>query len=264
MQVEPTRNGFQIDAGALAPLLGVPAPDVQRLMREGRITSLCEEGRGADQGRHRITFRHGATRVRLTVNDAGEVLLRTRTTVAPRSASSRPSAGSTEETQSVSRPGVTPGAVPADLVRHVEQRFHSRLRQRFDELVKLADMVEDLHAADEGAPDGIHRLLGRMEWCIEAHMQTVEGIVIPAICRGAAEDLGPWMEGLRDDHDRLRKDCARLRDMTGGFAPPEAACTSWVTLYARLASLVDDVEEHMRLEAEALRACQDPGFCAEV
>lgn len=83
MQLERTENGFQIDAEALGPLLGVPARDVQRLMREGRIASLSEEGHGEDRNRHRITFRYGPTRLRLTVNDAGEVLMRTRTTVTP-------------------------------------------------------------------------------------------------------------------------------------------------------------------------------------
>lgn len=85
MQLERTENGFQIDAMTLALLLGVAAENVQCLMREGKITSLCEAGQDEDQGRHRITFRHGGIRVRLTVNDAGEVLLRTRTRVAPHS-----------------------------------------------------------------------------------------------------------------------------------------------------------------------------------
>lgn len=102
MQLERTENGFQIDAAALGPLLGVPADDLHRLMREGRIMSLCEAGQGADSGRHRITFRHGATRVRLTVNDTGEVLLRTRTTVAPRRKTA-PQVGS--ETPGASRSG---------------------------------------------------------------------------------------------------------------------------------------------------------------
>ena len=42
MQLKRTEHGFQIDAVALGPLLGVPAEDVQRLMREGRIASLYE------------------------------------------------------------------------------------------------------------------------------------------------------------------------------------------------------------------------------
>lgn len=80
MRLERIGNGFQVDAAFLGPLLGVPARDVQQLMREGRITSLCEKGQGSDSGRYRLTFRHGTTRLRLTVSDQGEVLTRTRTT----------------------------------------------------------------------------------------------------------------------------------------------------------------------------------------
>ena len=79
MYLEPTKNGFQIDAADLAPLLGLAPQDLQRLMRNGKITSLCEQGRDENAGRHRVTFRHGATHVRLTLNTQGEVLEQTRT-----------------------------------------------------------------------------------------------------------------------------------------------------------------------------------------
>jgi hypothetical protein len=84
MRLERTDSGFQIDAADLGPLLGLAPADVPRLMREGRITSLSEKGRDEDAGRYRITFRHGTTRVRFTVGDTGEVLLRTRTSIAPK------------------------------------------------------------------------------------------------------------------------------------------------------------------------------------
>ncbi|MFN2286877.1 MAG: DUF6522 family protein [Chromatocurvus sp.] len=84
MQLERIEDGFQIDADALGTLLGVPTEDVSRLMREGRITSLCEEGQAEDHGRHRISFRYSDILVQLTVDDAGQVLLRTQTSAAPR------------------------------------------------------------------------------------------------------------------------------------------------------------------------------------
>jgi len=84
MRLEPTEDGFQVDAADLGTLLGLAQEDVQRLMREGQIISRSEEGQDEDEGRHRITFRYGSTRVRLTVNMQGEVLLRTRTSVVPR------------------------------------------------------------------------------------------------------------------------------------------------------------------------------------
>ena len=84
MQLERIEDGFQIDADALATLLGVPTDDVQRLMREGRITSRCEKGQAEDRGRHRISFRYSDILVQLIVDETGQVLLRTQTSVAPR------------------------------------------------------------------------------------------------------------------------------------------------------------------------------------
>ena len=265
MQLERTENGFRIDAAALGPLLGVPANNVQRLMREGSIVSLCEAGRGADSGRHRITFRHGANRVRLTVNEAGEVLLRTRTTVAPRpgpeariavapSGTPRPDPG----------PGVTTGNRPAELTRHVETRFHSRHRRRLDEIGRLAGMVEDLHEGDDGVPAGLHLVLGRMDRVLKAHMELAETVVFPAIRKGMTSGLAPRIDALRADHDRLGNDCAQIRRISRDFTLPKGACTSWATLYSRLAEFIGDLTAHIRLEKEILTARLDPGSDAPV
>lgn len=253
MQLERTENGFQIDAVALGPLLGVAAEDVQRLMREGRIVSLCEEGRGADSGRHRITFRHGATRVRLTVNDGGEVLMRTRTTVAP---SPGPQARIGAEAPGAPRPGSWPDIAkddgPADLTRHIERRFHARHRRRIAEIGKLAEMVEDLHEGDDGVPAGLRLILERMNRVLEAHMQSTETVVFPAIRKGMTSSLAPRIDALRGDRERLSDDFARIRIISRDFALPDGACTSWATLYSRVAEFITDLEDHIRLENDVL------------
>ncbi len=258
MQLERTENGFQIDAAALAPLLGVPAEDVQRLMREGRIASLHEEGCGEDSGRHRITFRHGSTRVRLTVNDAGDVLMRTRTTVAPRPGM-RARAGASGGPPSEAAPDVATEDGGAELTRRIEARFHARHRRQLAELVRLAEMVEDLHAGDAGVPAGLHRILVRVRGVLETHMRAAERVVFPAIRSGATSDLGPAIEALSRDHARLDADGALIRETTRDFALPDGACSSWATLYAGLADLVDALAEHVRLERDVLFPMIDHG-----
>lgn len=249
MQLERTENGFQIDAVALGPLLGVPAQDVQRLMREGRITSLCEEGQDEDSGRHRITFRHGASRVRMTVNDEGEVLLRTRTTVAPHPGAT-PQAGSARPDEAQGQ-----GAVAVDvgeLTERLVTRFHVRHRRRLHMLVTLAEMVEDLHEDDEGVPAGLHRILCRTADVLESHMQTAERVVFPAIRRDATAEIDGRFDAFCCDHDRLQADCALIRDVSWNFQLPDGACTSWETLYAGLDEFITDLAEHMRLEKDVL------------
>lgn len=76
MRLEPIENGFAIEAADLARLFGRQPAEVQRMMREGRITSLFERGEGADAGRFRVTFQDGVRRIRLTVDANGAVLKR--------------------------------------------------------------------------------------------------------------------------------------------------------------------------------------------
>lgn len=90
MRLTPDNGGFVIEAEDLGPLLGIPADQVQTLMARGEITSLLEAGEGEDDGRFRLTFRHGGLSLRLTVNAEGEVLMKSRITRATPPTRSRP------------------------------------------------------------------------------------------------------------------------------------------------------------------------------
>ena len=78
-----TEGGFIVDAEDLGPLLEVEPAQVQGLMRQGRITSLLEQGEGEDLGRFRLTFRLGRLRVRLIVSADGRVVRRDRLRSSP-------------------------------------------------------------------------------------------------------------------------------------------------------------------------------------
>ncbi|NCO85825.1 MAG: hypothetical protein GW886_04250 [Rhodobacterales bacterium] len=69
-------GGFQIDALDLGAALGLAPATIPALMRAGQITHVSETGTGEDEGRFRVTFRHGHVRLRLTVDAQGEVLAR--------------------------------------------------------------------------------------------------------------------------------------------------------------------------------------------
>lgn len=114
MRLKPTAEGFQIGAADLGALLGMAPQDIQRLMRDGQITSLSEKGQDQDEGRYRITFRHRSTRVRLTVNAQGEILLRTRARVTPHPGETTVASIKTQETATTSKnAGITPSVKAA-------------------------------------------------------------------------------------------------------------------------------------------------------
>lgn len=76
MRLELDENGVVVDAALLGPLLGVDPAKVQGLMRDGAITSRFEKGQGEDEGRFRVTFWHGVTRLQLTCAEDGTILRR--------------------------------------------------------------------------------------------------------------------------------------------------------------------------------------------
>jgi hypothetical protein len=70
-------NGIvQVDAAVVAAGLGIALPLFRKEMQAGRITSVCERGIDADQGRHRITFFSAHRRFRLVFDESGTIVQR--------------------------------------------------------------------------------------------------------------------------------------------------------------------------------------------
>ena len=79
----PTRwaheNGqFLLPAELIAASFDLDPAAVPGLMRAGQITSRTERGTDADAGRWRLTLYHGARALRLTVDETGLILHRSR------------------------------------------------------------------------------------------------------------------------------------------------------------------------------------------
>ena len=67
-------GAIEIDARMLARELGLDLAALRELMREGKITSLCERGVDSDLGRYRLTFFFGNCRLRLVVGQGGNII----------------------------------------------------------------------------------------------------------------------------------------------------------------------------------------------
>ncbi|MBV6418044.1 MAG: hypothetical protein CMLOHMNK_02824 [Steroidobacteraceae bacterium] len=73
-KVEFDGESFSVDAALVARGFGVTPVLLRSLMRRGKIVSRCERGMGEDAGKHRLTFLYGVRRLRLLVDDAGNVI----------------------------------------------------------------------------------------------------------------------------------------------------------------------------------------------
>jgi uncharacterized protein DUF6522 len=75
--VEFEEGTLRIDAAVIGQGLNVEPSLVQILMREGKITALCERGVDEDARRYRMTFFHENRRFRLVVDEEGNAIQRT-------------------------------------------------------------------------------------------------------------------------------------------------------------------------------------------
>lgn len=69
-------GNIDLDAALIAADFGLDCPGVLEAMRVGQLTAVYERGVDDDAGRHRVTFYHGNTRLRLIVDASGEVIQR--------------------------------------------------------------------------------------------------------------------------------------------------------------------------------------------
>ncbi len=72
--VSISTDGFVVDAEVVGAAFGIPAAEVPAKLRGGEITSRCETGVDADEGRWRLTFYCGGRALRLVVDESGTIL----------------------------------------------------------------------------------------------------------------------------------------------------------------------------------------------
>lgn len=74
--LEFSDGAVAIDASIVADGLAIAPAALLQALREGSITSRCEQGVDADAGRYRLTFFSSRRRFRLVVNAQGAIVSR--------------------------------------------------------------------------------------------------------------------------------------------------------------------------------------------
>lgn len=69
----PASPQIEIDGALVARDLGLEVGRFRELMAQRKIAVLCERGTGDDAGLYRATFYYGSKRVRLVVDEQGQL-----------------------------------------------------------------------------------------------------------------------------------------------------------------------------------------------
>ena len=155
----------------------------------------------------------------------------------------------------------------SELVDHIVARFHAGLREDLPRLAAMADKVRAVHGDKhpETLPalaDTFHALRSELE----SHMMKEEQILFPYVKELEAVRTGRGVGGagacfgtvrgpisvMEAEHDQAAAALEELRRLTGGFEPPEDACTTFRGLYDGLAELEADTHRHIHLENNVL------------
>ena len=152
----------------------------------------------------------------------------------------------------------------AELVAHIQQRFHQPLRAELPRLHQMVNRVVERHG--RRLPDTLlplKRTFEELQQELLDHMSKEDAVLFPAVTAleasgGSESAAGQWLwirgpiQVMEEEHEHAGAALARLREITDGYAPPEDACPTFRGLYYGLAQLESEMHLHVHLENNIL------------
>ncbi len=164
---------------------------------------------------------------------------------------------------------------PAELVDHLEATHHAYLWAELPRIEALADKVTAAHGDRHPELAAVRDIFRQLRAELEPHLTREEQVLFPLIRRLAIEPQPTGDSGAADassflattpcggsirnpisvmlrEHDRAGDLLDRLRQLTGGYAPPADGCASYVAYYRALAEVEADTHLHVHKENNLL------------
>jgi regulator of cell morphogenesis and NO signaling len=148
---------------------------------------------------------------------------------------------------------------PPALADHIVETHHRYLHEEIPLLDGLAAKVLSAHGERHPELAEVRRLVAALRADLEPYLMKEERVLFPAIHALAAGrtqfPFGPVANPIRmmiAEHDRAGELLAELRSATGAYAVPADGCTSFRSLYDRLAALEEDTHLHIHKENHVL------------
>jgi regulator of cell morphogenesis and NO signaling len=139
-----------------------------------------------------------------------------------------------------------------ELVAHIVDTYHERLRTTLPDLLRMARRVEQRHGEKPSCPRGLAAHLEAMHASVVDHLRKEEQILFPLIVTGQGWSAAAPVHVMELEHEHHREDLLTLRRLTDDLTPPAEACTTWRALYLGLLELERELMEHIHLENNVL------------
>ena len=151
----------------------------------------------------------------------------------------------------------------SEIVAHIQRRFHNPLREELPRLEAMMQRVVTRHG--DRLPDTLLPLSRTFETLrheLLDHMAKEDAVLFPAIESlerqeaGAVPGQWTWIAQpigvMEAEHEAAGAALARMRELTGGYQPPDGACPTFRGLYYGLSELEREMHEHVHLENHVL------------
>ncbi len=168
------------------------------------------------------------------------------------------------------------------LAKHIVAVHHGYVRESLPALLQFSEKVARVHGGRHAELEEIRSLVAELARELSDHLEEEERELFPRVERmiaarstnGATDDAagdgfdaGAELVALEDDHEHAGAVMQRIRELSGDFAPPADACTTYRALYAKLEEFEADLHRHVHLENNVLfpgaRALASAGAAAE-
>lgn len=151
------------------------------------------------------------------------------------------------------------------LIDYIVNTHHAYVRSMLPTVHAHAAKVAQVHGENHPETREIASIFMEVKSELEQHMMKEERILFPFIKQLVAVEGGSAgrQEGgigsvqgpismMEQEHDNVGLAFDRLRTLSGGFTPPEDACTTFQLLYRELDEFERDLHMHIHLENNVL------------
>ncbi|WP_224484912.1 iron-sulfur cluster repair di-iron protein [Robertkochia aurantiaca] len=148
---------------------------------------------------------------------------------------------------------------PDLLVDHIVKKHHRYVRKRIPELMPLLEKLTRVHGNK-------YAYLAEVKYCFLAlseellqHMADEETLLFPMITHSnngispaERENFKKLIGQMEGEHEQAGDAMRRISELTDGYTPPPAACTTHRVTYAILKEFEEDLHLHVHLENNIL------------